>query len=146
MMLGEILGRRAGETGMELMLPRFLLPRGRSCGVFLAPNPAPARSCGLCVADGVGGGFTRDGDGGGTRAGVLEPLLSWACCVGAGALVEAAVLCKKPADSGSSKVSMWSVSITSWLPALVPTLWEFGELSFMSEAGVAGDASPGRGG
>ena len=35
LMLGEILGRRAGETWDELMLALFLPLRGASCGVFL---------------------------------------------------------------------------------------------------------------
>lgn len=34
LMLGEILGRRAGETCTELTLPLFLLPRAASLGVF----------------------------------------------------------------------------------------------------------------
>lgn len=38
------------------------------------------------------------------------------------------------------------MSTISWLPTLVAELRVLGELSFMSEAGVAGDAIPGRGG
>lgn len=34
-MLGEILGRSAGDTWDELMLALFLPLRGASCGVFL---------------------------------------------------------------------------------------------------------------
>jgi hypothetical protein len=75
-MLGDILGLRAGETGIELILPRFLVPLGRSCGVFLEPNPDPARSCGLWVAEEVAGGRTREGEWRGAREGVFEELRS----------------------------------------------------------------------
>jgi hypothetical protein len=112
-MLGDILGLRAGETGIELTLPRFLLPRGRSWGVFLAPNPEPASSCGLCVAEEVPGGLASEGDARGAKEGVLEELASWEDCVGVGPLLDAAVLLEKFADSGSSNVSMWSVSTAS---------------------------------
>ena len=61
-----------------------------------------------------------------------------------GQFVDSTAGFKKFADSGSSNVSMWSVSMASWLSALVPTLRVLGELNFIKEAGVAGDASPGR--
>jgi hypothetical protein len=143
-MLGEILGRKAGETGIELTLPRFLLPLDRSCGVFLAPTPDPASSCGLWVAgEAVTGGCASEGEGSGASDGVLEVLLSSEGCVGVG---QFAVPFRKFADSGSSSISICSVSSTPWLPALAPALRVLGELSFMREAGVAGDANPGRAG
>src|SRR4051812_33389823 len=101
-MLGDILGLRAGETGIELTLPRFLLPLGRSWGVFLAPKPDPARSCGLCVADEGPGGFATEGEGRGPNEGVFEGLASWEDWVGVGPLLGVAVLFRKFADSGSS--------------------------------------------
>ena len=48
---------------------------------------------------------------------------------------------EKLADSGNSNVSMWSVSMGSWLPVLEPVLRLFGELSFINDAGVAGDGT-----
>lgn len=78
LMLGEIeiLGLRAGETGIELTLPRFLLFLGRSCGVRFAPYPEPGPSCGLAVAETVPDGLTTvgpsEGDGKGARDGVLD--------------------------------------------------------------------------
>lgn len=35
LMLGDILGNKAGDTCEELMLALFFAPRGASCGVFL---------------------------------------------------------------------------------------------------------------
>lgn len=52
-------------------------------------------------------------------------------------------------DSGNSNSSIFSVSTTSWLPALLApatVVWVLGELSFIRDAGVAGDATPGLGG
>src|SRR5689334_16286147 len=90
-MLGDILGLRAGETGIELTLPRFLLPLGRSSGVFLAPKPEPAaRSSGLCVAEEVPDGLARDGERSGAREGVLDAPASWEGCVGVGQSVAGA--------------------------------------------------------
>lgn len=145
-MLGDILGLRAGETGIELTLPRFLEPLGRSCGVFLVPRPDPASNCGLWVADAGTGSLVSDGEGSGARAGVLEALASWDDCVGVGQLGDVTPGWEKFADSGSSNVSICSVSTVAGAPAPAPAVRGLGELSFINDAGVAGEAIPGRGG
>jgi hypothetical protein len=79
-MLGEILGRSAGEIGTELTLPRFLellIPalRGRSWGVFfeVAEGSAelePGSSWGLFAGATVAvivEGLVIEGDGRGAR-------------------------------------------------------------------------------
>ena len=75
-MLGEILGRRAGETWTELTLARFLLPRAVINGVFLVPELGPGNSCGLWVTEAAVIGFVNIGDGSGARPGVLVRLVS----------------------------------------------------------------------
>lgn len=136
------MGRRAGETCTELMLVRFLEPRGSSWGVFLEEaeeEAGPGRSCGLCVAERVVGGLVNTGEGRGARPGVFDELGSWGACLGVCVIIGVKSALPKLADSGNSKVSMCSVSIGSWLPDRADGLLLLGELSFMSDAGVAGE-------
>jgi hypothetical protein len=60
LMFGDILGSSAGETCTELILDRFLLPRGASCGVLLSAVELDlASSWGLWVAEDVVIGLTN---------------------------------------------------------------------------------------
>ena len=64
-MLGEILGRRAGDASTEL-LNLFLEPRGASVGVLRDPFASVIGSIwGLWVADTDPLGREKAGDGGG---------------------------------------------------------------------------------
>src|SRR4051812_35410490 len=67
-MLGEILGRSAGDTCTELTLLRFLLLRGSICGVRRALGPEdPGVSSGLCRAETPAVGLAKMGDGRGWK-------------------------------------------------------------------------------
>lgn len=143
-MLGEILGRKAGDTWIEATLPRFLLPLGVSCGVFFALNdPDPGASCGLWLADVVAAGLAKMGEGDGCTEEPLAELGSGDGCSGVAATTERFCSLGKFADSGSSKFSIWSDAICSWLLTLAAELRLLGELNFIKEAGVAGDGMPG---
>jgi hypothetical protein len=109
LIFGDILGSSAGETCTELILDLFLLPRGASCGVFLSDVALePARSCGLCVVDDVVLGlekgewkgcnteFFPEPDSDAERVGVRVSTVGVIGSLG------------KFADSGSSKLSIWS--------------------------------------
>src|ERR1700743_112205 len=77
-MLGDILGRRAGDATTEL-LALFFGPRAAICGVFLefplVPlAPFKASICGLWLADVVTMGRANAGEGREWKPGVLAPL------------------------------------------------------------------------
>ena len=126
------------------MLDRFLPPLGASWGVFLAAELEPEVNCGLWFAEAFVDGFVKTGDGSGINPGVLAELLSCVDNTGVRVSREGRFCLEKFADSGSSNVSICSVSIGSWLPGLEAVLRLLGELSFIKEAGVAGDGTPGR--
>lgn len=113
-MLGEILGRRAGETWTELTLPRFLLPLGGSCGVLLPfMDPDPGASSGLCVAEAVPDGLEKMGGGNGGTDELLTEFGSGEISPGVAASIETRGPLGKFADSGSSKLSICSDAIAS---------------------------------
>lgn len=71
LILGETLGRRAGDTCDEPMLALLLWPRGASCGVFRGLGVVaeePGVSCGLWLVDAAAPGFGANGDGSGRNA------------------------------------------------------------------------------
>ena len=131
------------------MLARFLLLLGANCGVFLrfgVVDEEPGRSCGLALAEAGPVGLANTGDGSAwngvfgapSRAG--ERNCGDSVLIGAGCDFEKLL---ELTDSGSSKVSMCSISCDSGEPVVVP-LFAFGDVSFMREAGVAGEGFPGR--
>lgn len=141
MIFGDILGLKAGETWTELTLARFLLPRAARRGVFLVAEADPGVNSGLWVADMGAGGLAATGEGRGRRLGVLPDFSCWTIRGETDVLMGVRFGLEKLADSGSSNVSMWSVSIGSWLPVPEPAVRLFGELSFINDAGVAGDGT-----
>jgi len=119
-----------------------LLPFAINRGVFRVPDEEPGNNRGLWFAEAVVGGFGNTGDGSGASAGVLSCVASGATC---GVVDADWGGLEKLADSGSSNDSMCSASTVSWPPALAAEVRLFGEVSFISDAGVAGDGAPGRG-
>jgi hypothetical protein len=112
-MLGEILGRRAGETCTEDMEARFLLPpRAERSGVLRSEVVVEeeGRIRGDCVAEEVVLGLTKGEWVGWKVEGFAEvEVESEARRIGVRDLtVGVAWALGKLADSGSSKFSMWS--------------------------------------
>lgn len=68
-MLGDILGRNAGDTCTELTLPLLLwLPLANSFGVFRADGPEdPGARFGLALADAAAVGLANTGEGSGWK-------------------------------------------------------------------------------
>ena len=131
------------------MLARFLLLLGASCGVFLGfgvVDEEPGRSCGLALAEAGPVGFAKTGEGSGwkgvfgaSRAG--DRICGESVLIGAGWGLEKLL---ELTDSGSSKVSICSISLDSDGPAVL-ALFALGDVNFISDAGVAGEGLPGRG-
>jgi hypothetical protein len=70
LILGETLGRRAGETCDEVILALLLWPRGASCGVFLrfgVVAEEPGVSLGLWLVAAATPDFADTGDGSGSN-------------------------------------------------------------------------------
>lgn len=139
LILGDILGRSAGETCTELTLDRFRLVLAAKSGVlreFVADSFGV--NCGLAVAEEGCEGRVNMGDGNGCRVEFLLESRSGdteSGCV----LICGSCGFGKLADSGSSKFSMCS-------DAICPGLLESADLFLgdirKSEAGVAGEAPP----
>jgi hypothetical protein len=83
LMLGDILGRRAGETCTE-PVDRFLLARGAIFGIFRAVGQVePGCIKGLWFAEVVPGRLKTGDDSGCNEAGLAELLSSRECPCGA---------------------------------------------------------------
>lgn len=153
LMLGDTLGRRAGDTCDELILALLLL-RGASCGVFLGFGVVaeePGVNCGLWLAGAAAPGFANTGDGSGRKAEVPPEAGSDAgerIC-GDRILRGARAGFSKVLEltgSGSSKFSMPSAAVRSDSPGAPDLFALLGDGSLISEAGVAGEGFPvGRG-
>lgn len=144
LMLGDILGRNAGDTCTELTLPLLpLLPLAKNCGVLLAEGPdEPGARLGLALADAAAVGFAKMGEGSGWNDDALAEPGSDGDWVGvAVSILGGCGLEGKLTDSGSSKDSMWSEAPRSCgFDDADPCALDEG--SFISEAGVAGDGFP----
>jgi hypothetical protein len=145
LIFGEILGRSAGETCTEPTLARFLLPLAARFGVFRTwlVGPDPGASCGLWLAEAAKLGLAKMGDGSGWKTDVLAGLGSDRGRAGIAVFIGATCPFGKLADSGSSKLSICSAGMASCVVAAADRLLFLGEDSFMREAGVAGEGSPG---
>ena len=146
MILGDMRGRRAGEMGTEEPEERFLEVevlelRAARRGVFRSEAEEEenllGRICGDCVADLVDIGLMK-----GEALAEPEPALRDGARTGVRDSAVGVGCLGKWTESGSSKFSMWSIAWGSWLPPLLPVVRVLGELSFISDAGVAGDGMP----
>lgn len=153
-MLGETLGRKAGDTCDELTLALLLWPRGAICGVFLTLGVVaedPGVSCGLWLVNAAAPGFAANGDGSESNAEAPPEVDSRAGDRICGDCIVKGVMASflnvfELTDSGSSKFSMLSAAIGSSSPGTLALFALLGDGSLISDAGVAGEGFPvGRG-
>lgn len=144
LILGDILGRNAGETCTELTLPLLpWAPLAMSLGVFLAVGPVePGPRLGLALAEAAAAGLAKTGEGSGWDDEALAEPGSDGDWVGVA--VSSLGGCgfeEKLTDSGNSNDSMLS-GIPRSCGFDEAELFALEAGSLIREAGVAGDGFP----